>query len=199
LNGRKAVVDMRLVLFGAPGAGKGTQAERLVKEFGLMHLSTGDALRKAMREGTELGVKARSFMDRGDLVPDEVVIGIVKAALSGPAAKGGFILDGFPRTTPQALELESFLGTRNLGLTRVVSLQVSEEELVTRILGRRAASKEGRTDDDEGAIRLRFKAFAEQTLPLKKFYLDRHLLTEVNGAQPVERVYEAVRAAVVGD
>ncbi len=190
---------MRLVLFGAPGAGKGTQAERLVKEFGLMHLSTGDALRKAIREGTELGLKAQGFMDRGDLVPDAVVIGIVKEALKAPAAQDGFILDGFPRTTPQALELEKFLKELRLDLTRVVSLQVNEEELVKRILGRKAQSKEGRADDDENAIRFRFKAFAEQTLPLKKFYQDRHLLTEINGAQAVEQVYSELKAAVVGD
>lgn len=191
-------MDIRVVLFGAPGAGKGTQAERLVKDFGLMHLSTGDALRRAIREGTEMGLRAQAFMDRGDLVPDAVVIGIVKEALRGGGARNGFILDGFPRTTPQALELEAFLIEQGLPLTHVVSLEVGEEELVGRILGRRAQSKEGRADDDEKAIRLRFKAFAEQTLPLKRFYQDRGLLREINGARPVEQVYDAVRAAVLG-
>jgi adenylate kinase len=189
---------MRVVLFGAPGAGKGTQAERLVNEFGLLHLSTGEVLRKAIRDGTELGSKAQAFMDRGDLVPDEVVIGIVKEAVLGFSPNQGFILDGFPRTMHQAEELESFLKKECLELTCVVSLEVSEEELVSRIMGRRTKSVETRSDDSEEAIRLRFKAFSELTLPLKKFYGDRHLLREIDGAQSVDRVYESVRAAVLG-
>src|SRR5687768_1917896 len=127
---------MRIVLFGASGSGKGTQAERLVAEFGLLHLSTGAVLRKAIRDETHLGRQAQVFMDRGDLVPDELVIGIVKEALSGVRGKG-FILDGFPRTLNQAQELEKILRNLELDLTRVVSLEVKEEDLVRRISSRR--------------------------------------------------------------
>jgi len=188
---------MRIVLFGAPGAGKGTQASRLVTEFGLLHLSTGEVLRKAILDGTQLGLKAKSYMDEGDLVPDAVVIGIVKEALSSMNKSLGFVLDGFPRTILQAEELESFLKQQQRNLTHVVSLEVDEEELVARILSRAAQSQSARTDDSEVAIRKRFKKFATETLPLKKFYKDRHLLCEINGARPVDRVYEDLRSALL--
>lgn len=188
---------MRVVLFGAPGAGKGTQAERLVEEFGLLHLSTGEVLRAAIRNGTELGTKAKAFMDRGDLVPDELVIGIVKEAVKGFSSNQGFILDGFPRTLHQAQELERFLSEERLELTCVVSLEVSEDLLVSRLLSRRSRSQEVRTDDSEDAIRVRFKKFASETLPLKRFYKERELLREIDGTQTVEQVYEGVRAAVL--
>jgi len=188
---------MRIVLFGAPGAGKGTQAERLVREFGLLHLSTGEVLRRAIREGTRLGKEAQGFMDRGDLVPDEVVIGIVKEALSKLDVGHGFVLDGFPRTTFQATELERFLSEMNRNLTHVLSLEVGEDELVTRIMARAAHAKEARSDDSEVSIRTRFKKFASETLPLKKFYQERHLLREIDGAQSVDLVHEDLRAALL--
>lgn len=190
-------MEMRIVLFGAPGAGKGTQAERLVREFGLLHLSTGEVLRKAIREGTKLGLEAQSFMDRGDLVPDAVVIGIVKEALSHMTADRGFVLDGFPRTTFQATELEKFLNETKRNLTHVVSLEVGEDVLVSRILERAAHAAEARADDSEASIRIRFKKFASETLPLKKFYQDRHLLREIDGAQSVDLVHEDLRAALL--
>lgn len=188
---------MRIVLFGAPGAGKGTQAERLVREFDLLHLSTGEVLRRAIRDGTQLGKEAQSFMDRGDLVPDAVVIGIVKEALSKLSADRGFVLDGFPRTTFQATELEKFLSEAKLDLTHVVSLEVGEDELVSRIMARAAQAEQARADDSESSIRIRFKKFASETLPLKKFYQDRHLLREIDGAKPVDLVHEDLRAALL--
>lgn len=192
-------MEMRIVLFGAPGAGKGTQAEQLVEEFGLLHLSTGEVLRKAIREATDLGVKAQAFMDRGDLVPDAVVIGIVKEALGNLPKGKGFVLDGFPRTLNQAEELEGFLRSVGNGITRVISLEVKEEELVNRITARGVSSQAPRVDDKEETIRLRFKAFENQTLPLKRFYADRGLLQEVDGVGSVSSVYQAVRAAATGE
>ena len=191
-------VEMRLVLFGAPGAGKGTQAQRLVAEFELLYLGTGDVLRSAIANATELGMQAKAFVDRGDLVPDDLVIGIVKDALRNERAERGFILDGFPRTIHQAEALDEFLYNGYLDLTRVISLEVNEEELVQRILARSGSSETQRTDDNEAVIRSRFKAFLEQTMPLKRFYQARGLISDVDGMGTVDEVYEAVRSAALG-
>lgn len=151
---------IRLVFLGPPGAGKGTQAQRIAQEYGIPHISTGDILRNAVKEGTELGKLAKSYMDKGELVPDEVIIGIIRERLSQPDVKEkGFILDGFPRTLPQAEALDELLKELSMPLDRVVYLNVDDEEIVKRLLAR------GRADDTEEVIRNRLKVYREQTAP----------------------------------
>ena len=213
-------MTIRLVLFGAPGSGKGTQAELLVKRFDLFHISTGNILRQAIAEGNALGKKAQSFMDKGFLVPDEIVVGLVDQTLKALSPAQGFVFDGFPRTLPQAEMLDRVLGAQGRPLTAVISLDVLESELVRRISGRRvcptcAASyhmdtlPEGqgscpkdsssliqRPDDQEEAVKARLEVFARQTLPLKIYYRERTLLRELNGfGKPLE-VFERIEKVI---
>ncbi len=176
----------RLLLLGPPGAGKGTQAERIVARLGIPQISTGDMLRAAAAAQTEVGRRAKRFMERGDLVPDEVVIGVARERLSEPDAREGFILDGFPRTAAQARALDAMLSESGVKLERCVAIQVDEEELVTRLLKR--AKIEGRADDNETAIRNRMRVYREQTAPLIEYYRDRGVLAEVDGLGSVEEV-----------
>jgi adenylate kinase len=150
----------RLLLLGPPGAGKGTQAERLVRTFGIPQISTGDMLRAAVKAGTEVGRQAQAYMDRGDLVPDEVVIGVAEERLRQPDAAKGFILDGFPRTAAQAEALDAMLGRLGVKLERCIALRVDEDELVERLTRRSAI--EGRSDDNEETIRNRMKVYREK-------------------------------------
>lgn len=189
---------MRIVLFGAPGAGKGTQAKLLVEEFGLFHLSTGDVLRQAIEDRTELGLQAQGFMNRGDLVPDSLVIAIVENAILGLESQKGFILDGFPRTLNQAHELDGFLAQQKRNLSCVISLEVAEEELVKRIAMRGNEAQLRRADDNVETVRSRFKAFETQTLPLKHYYAQKKILCEVDGIGSVSVIYKAVRMAATG-
>jgi adenylate kinase len=188
---------MRIVLVGRPGSGKGTQAVRITDRFGGAHIATGDILRSNAERGTELGRSASRYMDRGELVPDEVMIDMVLERLGSEDCAGGFVLDGFPRTVPQAEALEGRLGALGRPLDAVVSLEVGEDELRDRLAGR-ADQQDRAEDDDPDAIRRRLELFDQETAPLLDFYDDRGLLARVEGAGDPDEVTERV-AAVLGD
>lgn len=172
----------RLIFLGAPGAGKGTQAQTLALHWHIPHISTGDILRGAMKERSPLGVKAQSYVDRGELVPDQLLLDIMEERLSQPDAQSGWILDGFPRNVNQASFLEQLLQKLTQDSARAINLDVPDEVLVSRLLGR------GRADDTEEVIRRRLEVYREQTLPLIDFYRDRQQLMSINGNQPLEKV-----------
>ena len=172
----------RLIFLGAPGAGKGTQAQTLALHWHIPHISTGDILRGAMKERSPLGVKAQSYVDRGELVPDQLLLDIMEERLSQPDAQSGWILDGFPRNVNQASFLEQLLQKLTQDLARAINLDVPDEVLVSRLLSR------GRADDTEEVIRRRLEVYREQTLPLIDFYRDRQQLMSINGNQPLEKV-----------
>ncbi len=182
---------MRLVFLGPPGAGKGTQALRISEKYGIPHISTGDILRNAVKEGTELGKLAKSYMDKGELVPDDVIIGIIRERLSQSDVKEkGFILDGFPRTLRQAEALEELLEEVSMPLDRVVYLNVDDEEIVKRLLLR------GRADDTEEVVRNRLKVYREQTAPLIDYYAQKCLLVEIYGVGEIEEITKKIEEAV---
>ena len=214
---------MRLVFLGPPGAGKGTQARELAHEWGLAHLATGDMLRDALTAGTEVGLEAKRHMDRGALVPDEVIIDLMRERLARPDAARGFIVDGFPRTIAQAEALASLLKDAGHALDRVVYFDVSEPELLRRLTGRRicrrcqtayhlisappkrpgVCDKCGgelfqREDDSEATVRHRLEVYARQTAPLLAYYSERGLLVPVAGEGSIEAVRRAIRAVVGG-
>ncbi|WP_421658533.1 adenylate kinase [Leptothermofonsia sp. ETS-13] len=172
----------RLIFLGAPGAGKGTQAKVLAEFSHIPHISTGDILREAVAQKTPLGEKAQGFMDRGELVPDQLVIELMRERLSRPDAKLGWILDGFPRTVTQATFLDELLTEINQPYDQAVNLEVPDDVLVARLLGR------GRKDDTEDVIRKRLQVYREQTAPLIDFYKRRHKLVSINGNVPPDEV-----------
>ena len=184
----------RILLLGAPGAGKGTQASALIKRLGVLHVSTGDMLRKAVAEGTEIGLKAKAIMDSGKLVSDEIVIAIAEERLAQPDAANGFVLDGFPRTRAQAEALASMLDKNGTPLERCVALTVDIDAVVERLLKR--AELEGRADDNEETIRERMRVYDAQTAPLLEFYKIAGLLSEVDGMGTVEEVSARVETAL---
>lgn len=175
-----------IVLMGAPGAGKGTQAKRLEKALGLPHISTGDLFRYNLKNETELGKLAKTYMDKGQLVPDAVTVAMVKDRLSQPDCSEGAILDGFPRTRAQAVALDELLEDLGGEIGVVPVIHVDYEELVQRLL--RRAEIEGRTDDNEETIRTRMRVYEEQTKPLIDYYADKGLIVKVNGQQSIEEV-----------
>jgi len=186
----------RILLLGAPGAGKGTQAERLVQNLGIPQISTGDMLRAAVAEETPVGLEAKAFMERGDLVPDSVVIGVAEERLSKPDAAEGFVLDGFPRTTAQAEALDELLDRIGSKLECCLALVVDEEAVVKRLLGR--AEIEGRSDDTEETIRNRMVVYRESTEPLVAYYRERGLLAEVDGMGTVDEIGKRIEGALGG-
>jgi len=204
---------MKLILLGPPGAGKGTQAKMLTERFSIPQISTGEILRAAVKDGTPMGLKAKEFMDAGGLVPDEVVVGIVRDRLQADDCNNGFILDGFPRTVAQADALQASLKEMDKALDRVISLDVDAEALVERLTGRRTCKECGRgyhvkfdpprevgicdacggnlfqrDDDQEETIRKRLQVYAEQTSPLISYYRDADVLMELDGMQPIPQV-----------
>lgn len=186
---------MRIVLLGAPGSGKGTQGEKLVAHFGIPKISTGDALRAAVAAGTELGRKAKATMDAGQLVANEIVIGIVEERLGQPDAQKGFILDGFPRNTAQAQVLDGML--QRLGqpaIDKAVHLQVDDEEIIKRLLDR--AQKEGRADDKEDVIRHRIKVYNDETHPLLDYYSAQGKVVTVPGVGGLEEIFQRILDAL---
>ena len=214
---------MRVIFLGPPGAGKGTQARMLAAGWGVPHIATGDMLREAVANETKLGLEAKSYMDRGDLVPDEVAIGVVAERLAEPDVRKGFLLDGFPRTPAQAEALESLLKDRGLELDRVIFFQVSPEELVRRLSGRRVCKRcasnfhvlsappkvDGvcdrcggdlaqREDDREATVRERLEIYGKRTSPLLDYYRNRGLLLPVTGEGALEAVASGIRKAVGG-
>lgn len=181
---------MRIILFGAPGTGKGTQAQKLVAEFGVPQISTGDLLRAAVAAGTPLGQKAKAAMDAGELVADGVVIGMIRERLDEADAQAGFILDGFPRSLTQAHALDDMLKELQRPVESVVHLQVDDEEIVERLLAR------GRADDNEEVIRNRLQVFANQTAPLIDYYQEQGKFTAVKGTGALDVIYARIKQAL---
>jgi adenylate kinase len=206
---------MQVVFLGAPGVGKGTQADRIATQYQIAKISTGDLLREAVRNQTALGLEAKRYMDQGSLVPDAVVIGLVREKLADPRCENGFVLDGFPRTVPQAEALGAVLTSRGIALDRVVNFQVSREDIVRRLSGRRSCPKcqatfhldfappkvvevcdrcgeplMQRSDDRRDAIEMRLKVYDEQTAPLVAYYQERRLLFQLDGSSAVDVVFQ---------
>jgi adenylate kinase len=215
------VSELNLILLGPPGAGKGTQAERLVEDFDLPYYATGDILRRAVKEGTELGRQAKQYMDSGDLVPDEVICGVIVERIDSPEALDGFLLDGFPRTLPQAEALEQALDPLGRRLTAVLSIDVDDEEVVRRLSGRRVCERNGhpyhveldppknpgfcdqdgspliqRDDDREETIKHRLEVFHDQTEPLVAHYDGKGLLRRFDGSRSPDEVHAHIRATL---
>ncbi len=214
--------ELNLILLGPPGAGKGTQAERLREDFGLPHLSTGDMLRAQVAEGSELGLKAKGFMDAGELVPDEVIVGMIVQRVSGADAGDGFLLDGFPRNEPQAQALSEALEGLGRRLSAVLAIEVSDEEVVRRLSGRRVCVKNPghiyhvefdapkhedicdqdgsrliqRDDDKEETIRRRLEVYHAQTAPLIAYYEEAGLLRRFDGRRSADEVHAHIRATL---
>src|SRR5699024_7691777 len=183
---------LKIVLLGAPGTGKGTQSEKLVAAYGVPQIATGDLLRQAVAEQTELGLKAKAAMDAGELVSDDIVIGMFRERMGQPDAKDGFILDGFPRSIAQARALDEMLQQLNRPLDRVVHMDVADEEIVKRLLAR------GRADDTEDTIRNRLNVFRQQTQPLVDHYREQGLLATVSGVGEIDEIYERINTAIGG-
>jgi len=211
---------MNLVLLGAPGAGKGTQAERIIETYGTAHISTGDILRKAVADGTPLGLEAKRFMDAGELVPDEVVIGLVKERLQQSDAARGFILDGFPRTVFQARALDEALASLGKKIDAAIAIVVDPEVIVQRLTSRRTCRECAkitstsalvggvcpvcggevyqRDDDNEATVRNRLEVYERSTAPLIDYYRSAAVLSEIDGDRPVDVVFDDVKAALEG-
>lgn len=179
---------MRLLFIGPPGVGKGTQASRVAERLGIPHVSTGDMFRYHVSNGTELGKKVDTIMAAGDYVPDEITVAILEERIAQPDAAAGFILDGFPRTTPQVQALDALMGSA--GLDTVVVLDVDEDELVERLLAR------GRQDDTEDTIRTRFKVYLEQTAPLLEVYEGRGIVARVDGLGDIDEITSRILEAL---
>ncbi|MBI5038994.1 MAG: adenylate kinase [Nitrospirae bacterium] len=213
---------MRLILLGAPGAGKGTQAKKLSEKYGIPRISTGDILREAMQKGTALGLKAKSYMDSGQLVPDDVVIGIVEEKLKDKECIKGWILDGFPRTLQQAQALDRILTGIRTSIGHVLNFEVNEEKIIKRISGRRSCEscqsayhiyfnrpqKDGvcdscggrliqRNDDKEETVRERLKVYQEKTQPLVSYYSERSLLKKIEADDDIENVFTRICSFVL--
>ena len=214
---------MNIVLMGLPGAGKGTQADKIVEKYAIPHISTGDMFRAAIKEGTELGLQAKSFMDQGALVPDEVTIGIVRERLSQPDCEKGFLLDGFPRTVPQAEALDSILDELGRPVEHTINVQVEKEELIARLSGRRICKtcgtsyhlvfnppkEEGKCDKDGGelytraddnpeTVTNRLEVNMNQAQPLLDFYEAKGVLKNINGQQEISKVFADLDALLQG-
>jgi adenylate kinase len=186
---------LNLVLFGPPGAGKGTQSAFLVDHYKLIHLSTGDLLRAEIAEGTSLGLEAKSLMDKGELVPDSVVIGMIRNKISANKTSNGFIFDGFPRTIPQAEALDALLTESETGITAMLSLSVPEEELVKRLLLRGKDS--GRSDDqNESIVRNRINEYNKKTAPVADYYNRQDKLRNINGVGTISEITRSLMEAI---
>lgn len=189
---------MILILLGPPGAGKGTQATRMMDKYGLVQLSTGDMLRDAIAKGTELGKKAKSIMDAGKLVEDSIILGMIRERLVDGNRKNGVILDGFPRTLTQAEELDAMLADMELGIDHVIEMQVDEQMLAERIVKRAAESEQVRDDDTVEVLQQRLKVYHDSTAPIIPYYRDKGALSVVDGMQTIESVASAIDDIIGG-
>lgn len=214
---------MKLILLGPPGAGKGTQAHKLIQKYQIPQISTGDILRQAVKDGTEMGKEAKAYMDRGDLVPDDVILGIVKDRIQAEDCQNGYIFDGFPRTVPQAEGLDALLQQLNTHLDAVISIEVPDDEVVTRLSGRRTCKNCGalyhvvynppqqegicdkcggelyqRDDDNETTIRQRLAVYHEQTEPLIDYYSSQDLVKKIPGSGTPEEIFVEICHALGG-
>ncbi len=186
---------INIVIFGPPGAGKGTQSEKLLEKYSLVHISTGDLFRANIKGETKLGLRAKAFMDKGELVPDSVTIDMLRAKVEENPNAQGFIFDGFPRTTPQADALDTLLASLSTSISACLSLQVPDEELVARLLNRGKTS--GRADDaDETVIRNRLAVYMRETSPLKDFYKQQAKLKEIHGVGTVDEIFGRLCTAI---
>ena len=179
---------MRLILFGPPGAGKGTQASKIMEKFNIAHLSTGNIFREAIKNGTELGKKVKSIIDNGKLVPDKTVVDLVREELQDGKYDNGYILDGFPRTVVQAEAFDAYLEEQNLELDAFVNLEVPEDELVKRILSR----GEGRSDDTEEKIKTRLQVYFNQTRPVLNHYEKQGVVKHIDGVGSIEEIFNRI-------
>jgi adenylate kinase len=185
---------MRIVLMGAPGSGKGTQAALIVKEMGLPHISTGDLLRAAVASGSDLGKQAKAVMDRGELVSDDIVLGLLEERLEQDDAARGFILDGYPRNIAQAEALDALLERLGQPVDEALQIDIDEDQVVERIAKR--AALEGRSDDTEETVRNRLNVYAEQTAPVVDFYARKGVLSRVLGDGSIEEVFQRIRGVL---
>ncbi len=184
-----------LILFGPPGSGKGTQSDKIVEKFGLIHLSTGNLLRQEITEKTPLGMEAKNFMDKGQLVPDEVVIGMIDSCLEKHAGAKGFLFDGFPRTVAQAEALDKLLAFKKTAISKVLALDVDEEELTKRLLKRGESS--GRSDDtNEEVIRKRFAVYRTETEPVAEYYREAGKLDNIKGVGTIDEIFDTLSSAI---
>ena len=181
---------MNLVFLGPPGSGKGTQAARVASRFGLSHLSTGDILREAVKHGTELGEKADGYILRGELVPDDLIVGLIEEMVTTGELKDGFILDGFPRTISQAENLDEMFHEHEIRLDRVILFKVSEREILKRLEGR--ARVENRADDTREVIENRLQVYKDQTQPIEQYYRNQSILVDVHGEDSPDEVFDSV-------
>ena len=215
---------MRIILLGPPGAGKGTQAAGIVEKYNIPHISTGDIFRKNIKEGTDLGKKAKEYMDQGLLVPDELTVGLVTDRITQDDCKNGFMLDGFPRNVSQAEQLDAFLKENNIELSNVINIEVDKSILVSRAVGRRickscgatyhvefnAPKNEGicnvcqgelyqRADDNEETVSKRIQVYLDETKPLADYYAKEGILSNINGQQSIDEVFSDIVAALGSD
>ncbi len=180
---------MRIILFGPPGAGKGTQAKRIQAAYNIPQLSTGEIFRHHIRNNTPLGIKARSYINQGKLVPDDIVLGLVEETIKEEKYRNGYILDGFPRTVTQAEEFDAMLKKRGESIAAFIGLEVPKEELINRL----AARGEGRSDDDPEKIKVRLQVYHQETAPVMHYYAEKGLFYEINGTGSIEDIYERIQ------
>ena len=183
---------MNFILFGPPGAGKGTQAKFLINKFKIIQISTGDILREEVKSKTDLGMSAKAIMDKGDLVPDEIILSIIEKRLSNSDCDNGFILDGFPRTLNQAIALEKILEKHEISIDKVIEINVKEEILLQRIISRALETNNNRADDNSDVLKNRIQIYNKDTKPVLKFYEDMGKLITVNGMLSIEEVSKEI-------